>query len=84
MLSKARPGFLLECSALAQPSATQVQSMPRLDTRLAEMEELARSQAVRPASPIAEFGADEPLPLDAGVSLAPFQVAYQTYGDAQR
>ena len=44
------------------------------------MEELARSQAERPASPVARFGADEPLPLDAGVSLAPFQIAYQTYG----
>jgi homoserine O-acetyltransferase len=44
------------------------------------MEEVARLQAERPASPIARFGEDEPLPLDAGVSLTPFQVAYQTYG----
>ena len=54
--------------------------MTRVDTRFAEMEDLARSQAERPASPIAHFGTDEPLPLDAGVSLAPFQVGYQTYG----
>ena len=26
------------------------------------------------------FGADKPLKLDAGVELAPFQIAYQTYG----
>lgn len=54
--------------------------MTRVDTRFLEMEELARTQAERPASAIARFGTDEPLPLDAGVSLAPFQVAYQTYG----
>ena len=29
---------------------------------------------------MAHFDADEPLRLDAGVSLAPFQIAYQTYG----
>jgi homoserine O-acetyltransferase len=49
-------------------------------TRIAEIEELARSQAERPASLIAHFGADEPLPLDAGVALTPFQIGYQTYG----
>jgi homoserine O-acetyltransferase len=54
--------------------------MARIETPLAEMEEIARSQAERPASPIARFEADQPLPLDAGVSLSPFQVAYQTYG----
>jgi len=29
---------------------------------------------------IARFGADEPLKLDAGVDLAPLQIAYKTYG----
>ncbi|HEX9904190.1 MAG TPA: homoserine O-acetyltransferase, partial [Propylenella sp.] len=43
------------------------------------MEDLARSQAERPASPVARFGPDQPLPLDAGVSLSPIQIAYQTY-----
>jgi homoserine O-acetyltransferase/O-succinyltransferase len=55
--------------------------MSRIDTHLAEMEEVARSQAERPASHVAHFGEDEPLPLDAGVSVSPFQVAYQTYGE---
>ena len=32
-----------------------------------------------PHSPVAVFD-NEPLKLDAGVSLSPFQVAYQTYG----
>jgi len=27
------------------------------------------------------FGADQPLPLDCGIDLAPFQIAYQTYGE---
>lgn len=29
---------------------------------------------------VAHFGADQPLKLDAGVELAPFQIAYKTYG----
>ena len=33
-----------------------------------------------PKSPVAFFGADEPLAMDAGVLLAPFQIAYQTAG----
>src|SRR4051812_15435622 len=33
-----------------------------------------------PASPVERFGADEPLRLDAGVALSPWQIAYQTYG----
>ena len=33
-----------------------------------------------PTSPVALFGADQPLKLDCGVDLSPFQIAYQTYG----
>ena len=39
-----------------------------------------RSQVDEPSSPVARFGADEPLVMDAGVALAPWQIAYQTYG----
>src|SRR4051812_7442559 len=40
-----------------------------------------RSQeANKPSSEVALFGADQPLRLDCGVDLAPFQIAYQTYG----
>ena len=37
-------------------------------------------EADSPHSPVARFGVDRPLKLDAGVELAPFQIAYQTYG----
>jgi homoserine O-acetyltransferase len=37
-------------------------------------------EADNPQSPVVHFGADKPLRLDAGVELAPFQIAYQTYG----
>jgi homoserine O-acetyltransferase len=43
-------------------------------------DELARQQADQPAGEVARFGTDEPLLLDAGISLAPFQIAYRTYG----
>jgi homoserine O-acetyltransferase len=43
-------------------------------------------EADSPRSPVVRFGPDRPLHLDAGVELAPFQIAYQTYGtlDAAR
>ncbi len=41
----------------------------------------ANSQAERPDSLIAHFGPDQPLAMAAGVSLAPFSIAYQTYGE---
>src|SRR5712672_2133803 len=37
-------------------------------------------EAEHPQSLLVRFGADQPLKLDAGVALAPFQIAYQTYG----
>lgn len=40
----------------------------------------ARLQADHPAGLVARFGPDEPLVLDAGVALSPFQIGYQTYG----
>src|SRR5437870_2040456 len=33
-----------------------------------------------PHSPLVRFGPGQPLKLDAGVDLCPFQIAYQTYG----
>ena len=42
--------------------------------------EAVRREADEPRSPVVRFGTDKPLKLDAGVELAPFQIAYQTYG----
>ncbi|MCQ8783849.1 homoserine O-acetyltransferase MetX [Mangrovibrevibacter kandeliae] len=42
--------------------------------------ETARNEAVEPSGPVAHFGPDEPLRLDAGRELSPFQIAYNTYG----
>jgi homoserine O-acetyltransferase len=38
------------------------------------------NEADNPTSLVARFGADRPLTLDCGIDLAPFQIAYQTYG----
>ncbi|MCA0318038.1 MAG: homoserine O-acetyltransferase [Proteobacteria bacterium] len=43
-------------------------------------DDLARRQADEPAGEVAHFGPDEPLVLDAGVALSPFQIGYKTYG----
>ncbi|WP_022719555.1 homoserine O-acetyltransferase [Rhodopseudomonas sp. B29] len=37
-------------------------------------------EADHPTSLVAQFGADQPLRLDCGIDLSPFQIAYQTYG----
>ena len=48
---------------------------------LSEATKRAVSEAQSPSSNIARFGEDAPLHLDAGVSLSPFQIAYETYGE---
>jgi homoserine O-acetyltransferase len=39
------------------------------------------SEVDNPTSKVLRFGADQPLKLLAGIDLAPFQIAYQTYGE---
>ncbi len=39
-----------------------------------------KREADDPSSLVMHFGEDAPLKLDCGVSLSPFQIAYQTYG----
>src|SRR3954447_5067325 len=39
-----------------------------------------QNQADEPSSPVERFGPGAPLLLDAGVALAPWQIAYRTYG----
>ena len=42
--------------------------------------DLSRHEADHPSSAVAQFAAHEPLMLDCGFELAPWQIAYQTYG----
>ena len=42
---------------------------------------IARKKPIILTSQVAEFGMDQPLRLDCGIDLAPFQIAYQTYGE---
>jgi homoserine O-acetyltransferase len=50
-----------------------------VETNIVNLSERTR-EADHPHSPLVRFGPDEPLKLDAGVNLSPFQIAYQTYG----
>ncbi|TBW39955.1 homoserine O-acetyltransferase [Siculibacillus lacustris] len=45
-----------------------------------EAETSRHRQADQPSSLVARFGPEAPLMLDCGVTLAPWQIAYQTYG----
>jgi homoserine O-acetyltransferase len=57
-------------------------SVVRVDVETPESRARAiRREADEPRSQVARFGPDKPLKLDAGVSLAPFQIAYETYGE---
>ena len=49
------------------------------ESRKAQTGERAH-EADHPSSLLAAFGGDKPLHLDCGVDLAPFQIAYQAYG----
>src|SRR3954454_2344914 len=56
---------------------TNVQSIPSPSIH----SEDRAHEADHPTSQVAKFGADQPLKLDCGIDLAPFQIAYQTYGE---
>jgi homoserine O-acetyltransferase len=53
---------------------------PMAEIELKDDRDLRLREAEQPHSTVARFGAEAPLRLDAGVELAPFQIAYQTYG----
>ncbi len=55
---------------------TNVQSIPSPSVHTEER----AHEADHPSSLVAAFGADQPLRLDCGIDLSPFQIAYQTYG----
>ncbi|WP_298963909.1 homoserine O-acetyltransferase [uncultured Roseibium sp.] len=50
---------------------------PSLETS----EDVKANEAITPSSMLAHFPADEPLELDSGVKLGPWQIAYETYGE---
>jgi homoserine O-acetyltransferase/O-succinyltransferase len=54
--------------------------MVEADFRVAHDRADRMREADEPHSLVVRFGLDEPLRLDAGIDLAPFQIAYQTYG----
>ncbi|MBR1220708.1 homoserine O-acetyltransferase [Bradyrhizobium sp. U87765 SZCCT0131] len=53
--------------------------MDTLNLQSAQLQAHVR-EADQPTSQVAQFNSDTPLHLDCGVDLAPFQIAYQTYG----
>lgn len=52
----------------------------QLDTKMADKAEVARAQVHAPSSQVVRFDKDKPLELDCGISLSPFQIAFETYG----
>jgi len=56
---------------------TNVQSIPSPSIHTEDR----AHEADHPSSQLAKFGMDQPLKLDCGIDLAPFQMAYQTYGE---
>src|SRR5258708_12944376 len=77
----------IDIIVFAAGSAAQPVPFGGPESHMAELKAVAGRIAVvrereadQPHSPVAVFGKDQPLRLDAGVDLGPFQVAYQTYG----
>ncbi|GJD76831.1 homoserine O-acetyltransferase MetX [Methylobacterium gregans] len=59
---------------------TALRSAPAVESGRGMRPSPETSQALEPQSPVARFGPDRPLAMDAGVNLSPFQIAYQTAG----
>ncbi|MEO0635490.1 MAG: homoserine O-acetyltransferase [Pseudomonadota bacterium] len=47
---------------------------------MSDLSKSGRSEVHEPSSQVAVFGEDQPLEVDAGTIIAPFQIAYHTYG----
>ncbi|WP_420334701.1 homoserine O-acetyltransferase MetX [Roseibium sp.] len=54
--------------------------MPTESKHPEALDPVKANQAETPSSKLARFPADQPLELDSGVQLAPWQIAYETYG----
>jgi hypothetical protein len=82
-----RPGFLwpdfrwfFETARRGRFTMVNVQSIP---SPAIHAEERAH-EADHPSSLVALFGADQPLKLDCGIDLAPFQIAYRPMANSMR
>ncbi|WP_417692180.1 homoserine O-acetyltransferase MetX [Roseibium sp.] len=51
------------------------------ETSAPTLHALSIAEVDRPSSQLAKFGVDDPLRLDSGKSIAPWQIAYETYGE---
>jgi homoserine O-acetyltransferase/O-succinyltransferase len=69
----------LEAAMSSEESRVTVSNMQSIASPAIHAEDRAQ-EADHPSSPVAKFGVDQPLQLDCGVDLSPFQIAYQTYG----
>jgi len=65
----------------SQASKSQASKSKAAPSRRAIQPEERSQEVDHPHSQLATFGADQPLRLDCGIDLAPFQIAYQTYGE---
>jgi homoserine O-acetyltransferase/O-succinyltransferase len=54
--------------------------MTTLDAQDPTFDQRRHREVDHPSSPVMRFSAAQPLALDAGVDLGPWQIAYQTYG----
>jgi homoserine O-acetyltransferase len=67
-------------SRFSNPTVGPENQMAELTAVAARTAAGREREADRPHSLVEVFGLDQPLRLDAGVALSPFQIAYQAYG----
>ena len=64
----------------ANPTPLNCADMTKISRPTAKKAQQSQ-EATNPHSPVVDFGAGKPLHLDSGVSLSPFRIAYQSYGE---
>src|SRR5258707_7623553 len=68
------------CRASARRKVAEMTNVQSISSPSIHSEDRAH-EADHPTSTVANLGMDEPLKLDCGIHLAPFQTAYQTCGE---
>src|SRR3979409_1294712 len=74
-----RPDFWWGFSKPPEEVSIKMVNVQSIPSPVLHAEERAH-EADHPTPLVAVFGVDQPLALDCGIDLAPFQIAYQTYG----